>query len=456
MQITNFHSHTRQSTSEEFQLFSNIIPNEILDIIFDQIVNQQRQPLGDISSILLTCKRWEGILKANPCISLLQTLFQITHSDRFTTITPPQECIATNQSQKKDFTSKELKLIDPACREITAFEKLLMMDSALFHPKSLFLSLLDRHSWNPEVCKNSANQRIKMIAENQLSILNSLLSGSDEEKLTVIQNDLIEKFYSGTHHQRLYDIHTSIISTLKKFLNLNDKKVFIQVARCFGASIFGIHESFKKDREIVLAAVKQEGLALKLVDETLKKDREIVLVAVQQSGYALQYADETLKKDREIVLAAVQQDGWALEYADETLKKDREIVLAAVQQRGYALQYAHESLQKDREIVLAAVQQHGSVLQHADKPFKKDREIVLAAVKKNGWALQFADESFKKDREIVLAAVKQNGWALMYVDESFKKDREIVLAAVQQRGDALRYADETIQEIVLAAIQENG
>ncbi len=459
MQITNFHSHIRQSTSEEFQLFSNIIPNEILDIIFDQIVNQQRQPLVDISSILLTCKRWEGILKANPCISLLQTLFQITHSDRFTTITPPQECIATNQSQKKDFTSKELKLIDPACREITAFEKLLMMDSALFHPKSLFLSLLDRHSWNPEVCKNSANQRIKMIAENQLSILNSLLSGSDEEKLTVIQNDLIEKFYSGAHHQRLHDIHTSIISTLKKFLNLNDKKKFIQVARCFGASIFDIHESLKKDREIVLAAVKQEGLALKLVDETLKKDREIVLIAVQQNGWALQYADETLKKDREIVLVAVQQNGWALKYADETLKKDREIVLAAVQQDGWALEYADESLKKDREIVLAAVQQDGYALQYADKSLKKDREIALAAIKQTGIALRYADESLKKDREIVLAAVQQDGWALEYADESLKKDREIVLAAVHQNGYALQYVDETLKKdraIVLAAVKQFG
>ncbi len=457
MQITNFHSHTRQSTSEEFQLFSNIIPNEILDIIFDQIVNQQRQPLGDISSILLTCKRWEGILKANPCISLLQTLFQITHSDRFTTITPPQECIATNQSQKKDFTSKELKLIDPACREITAFEKLLMMDSALFHPKSLFLSLLDRHSWNPEVCKNSANQRIKMIAENQLSILNSLISGSDEEKLTVIQNDLIEKFYLGAHHQRLYGIHTSIISTLKKFLNLNDKKIFIQVARCFGASIFDIHESLKKDREIVLVAVKQHGWALEYADESLKQDREIVLAAVQQhDGSALEYADESLKQDREIVLAAVQQHCNALQFADGIFKKDREIVLAAVKESGWALEYADESLKQDREIVLAAVQQHGSVLQHADKPLKKDREIVLAAVKENGWALEYADESLKKDRDIVLAAVQKNGLTLNQADESLKKDLQIVLAAVKQNSHAFFYAHATIQDIVWAAIQDNG
>ncbi len=41
MQITNFHSQTKQSTSEEFEFFLNTMPNEILKIIFDQIVNQK-------------------------------------------------------------------------------------------------------------------------------------------------------------------------------------------------------------------------------------------------------------------------------------------------------------------------------------------------------------------------------------------------------------------------------
>ncbi len=480
MQITNFHSQTRQSTSEEFEFFLNTMPNEILGIIFDQIVNQKSQPLRNISSILLTCKKWERVLQTNPCISLLQTLFQITHSDRFPTITPPEECIVTDQ--KRDFTSKELKLIDRAIGERRTFEKLLMIDSELFHSKSLFLSLLHRYIWEPEICKNSANQRIQMIAENQLSILNFLISGSDEEKLTVIKNEFIERFYFAGQAQRWHEGKTSLLSTLKKFRNLNDdKKVFIQVARCFGDDVFDIDEGFKKDREIVLAAVQKNGTTLEYIDESLKKDREIVLAAVKQNGWLLQFADESLKKDPDTVLAAVQQYGTALRYADESLKKDREIVLAAVQQDSRALQLVDKSLTKDREIGLAAVKQDGRTLQFADESLKKDRKIVLAAVKQDGTALLYADESLTKDRKIVLAAVKQYGWILQYVDKSLKKDREIVLAAVQQHGNALQFADgifkkdlqivlaavkqnvdtlpyvhKTIQEIVLAAIQDNG
>jgi len=62
-------------------------------------------------------------------------------------------------------------------------------------------------------------------------------------------------------------------------------------------------------------------------------EREIVLAAVRQNGKALRYASDELRADREIVLAAVRQSCWALEYASKDLRADREIVLAAVQQR---------------------------------------------------------------------------------------------------------------------------
>ena len=63
-----------------------------------------------------------------------------------------------------------------------------------------------------------------------------------------------------------------------------------------------------KDRDEVMAAVKEDGSALQFADESLKKDKEIVLAAVKQDGFALQYADKSLKKDNEVVMAAIKQD----------------------------------------------------------------------------------------------------------------------------------------------------
>ena len=414
MQNIQSHLQTMQKTSSN-ALLDILIPNEVLGIIFDQVVNQS-QSLSDISSILLTCKKWKSVLQKNPCISLVQALFRLKDSHQpASTIRRLQECLTTDE-QKKSFTSQEFKVIDKVWFE-KSFKKLLMVNSKLFHPKSLFLSLLDRYSWDPAFCKKSANKNIQLVAEEQLSILNSLILGTDEQRLTVIENNSIAKLYRGASRSATWrQTKTSVISTLKKFPNFNDKKIFIQVTRYFGYAVFDIHESFRKVREIVLAAVQQDGLALGYADESLKKDREIVVAAVQQNGRALEYADESLKKDRKIVLAAVQQHGMVLLCADQSLKKDREIVLAAVKEYGDALKYADESLKKDREIVLAVVKQYGWTLKYAAESLKKDREIVLAAVKEYGEALQYADESLKKDREIVLAAVKQDGMALKYAN----------------------------------------
>ena len=56
------------------------------------------------------------------------------------------------------------------------------------------------------------------------------------------------------------------------------------------------------------------------------------------------YAPDELKADKEVVLAAVGQDGLALMYASDELKADKEVVLAAVGQNVHALEYAPDEL----------------------------------------------------------------------------------------------------------------
>ena len=48
-----------------------------------------------------------------------------------------------------------------------------------------------------------------------------------------------------------------------------------------------------------------------------------VHLAVQRSGLALRFASEPLRRDREVVLSAVRQDRSALLVAGEELRKDK-------------------------------------------------------------------------------------------------------------------------------------
>jgi sulfur relay (sulfurtransferase) complex TusBCD TusD component (DsrE family) len=113
-----------------------------------------------------------------------------------------------------------------------------------------------------------------------------------------------------------------------------------------------IAKNGREMEEMVLAAVTH---ALKFASVALKNDRDIVLAAVNQNGHALQYASVELKNDREVVLTAVTQNGNALQFASLELKNDRGVVLAAVTYDGFVLKFASHELQNDYEVMIPAV-----------------------------------------------------------------------------------------------------
>ena len=66
---------------------------------------------------------------------------------------------------------------------------------------------------------------------------------------------------------------------------------------------------------------------------------------------ALEYASERLRDDKDIVLAALGNDGMALEYASERLRDDYGIVLYAIRNNMRALEYASERLGAYRALI---------------------------------------------------------------------------------------------------------
>ena len=153
--------------------------------------------------------------------------------------------------------------------------------------------------------------------------------------------------------------------------------------------------------------------------------KDSVLAAITQDAYAtdyLEYASQELRKDREVVLRAVTNNGRALRYAFEALKGDKKLVLAAVTQNGLALQHASEELQGDREVVLTAVAQYVDALGYASPELRADREMVLTAVTHNGWALEYASQELRADREVCLVATSQETEAVEYISPELKNE----------------------------------
>ena len=62
------------------------------------------------------------------------------------------------------------------------------------------------------------------------------------------------------------------------------------------------------------------------------------------------WASKELREDKEVVLAAVKNNGSAIEFASYALQKDKDILLASVKNNMYAI-YTYRELQHDKDIL---------------------------------------------------------------------------------------------------------
>lgn len=116
--------------------------------------------------------------------------------------------------------------------------------------------------------------------------------------------------------------------------------------------------------------------------------REQVLANVRRNAWFLGYATPPLRRDKEVVMAAVVQDGEVLVRAGDALRDDREVVLAAVRSNGRAIRHASAGLQRDPEILRAAGRSMLSGKPREDEKvgeFKDSWLEVQRAFQKGGW-----------------------------------------------------------------------
>ncbi|CAJ1372779.1 unnamed protein product [Effrenium voratum] len=91
------------------------------------------------------------------------------------------------------------------------------------------------------------------------------------------------------------------------------------------------------------------------------ENRSVMLSAVAKYGGVLEFLLDEFKQDREIVLAAVMQDGDVLQYAHPQCR-DTETILVAVSQSGSAVRFAPDQLVQEHEGLKALLANEGTSL----------------------------------------------------------------------------------------------
>ena len=150
--------------------------------------------------------------------------------------------------------------------------------------------------------------------------------------------------------------------------------------------------------------IRENGKDIIMVVKDERIDYAMTQIEELGGNILREFSSYELLNNKDVVMAAVEQNGYALEVASQKLQGDKEVVMAAVKQNGNALTFASLTLQNDKEVVMAAVEQNGNALTFASQKLRGDKDVVMAAVKQNGNALTFALPKLQRDKELVMAA----------------------------------------------------
>ncbi len=94
-------------------------------------------------------------------------------------------------------------------------------------------------------------------------------------------------------------------------------KIFLTELIILRPALFAVvfAELFEPKEQALRAVRKNSSLFTDYLHRYWSNDRDIVLAAVKSNGMALRYASDELKRDEEVVMAAVQQNPNALQFS---------------------------------------------------------------------------------------------------------------------------------------------
>lgn len=187
----------------------------------------------------------------------------------------------------------------------------------------------------------------------------------------------------------------------------------------------------------------------------LRDDRDLVLTAVRLNGLQLEHASDRLRADPDIVRAAIFQDRRALPLAAPALREEEglvRLVLHALERElvtaeGSFFEMSYGGLSRlvdpvpaafwsDYGHVKRAVTRFGGLLRHAAPAFRSDPHLARIAVRSSPEALAFVEGAPRRDPDLIRAAVIRGPFALIHVPPE-GRDRALSDPAVRAGVDQL-------------------
>ena len=266
----------------------------------------------------------------------------------------------------------------------------------------------------------------KILIKNEYGILGNLLYKyrevlDDEVLMSLVLADCkcIASLYGS---KEIFDICPIEI----KELISNNRRYLLWFLDSFNDAIVlkDVNYKWYDDRDFILLISDKCDIPFDLLNDKYMDDKEIVLKLVShisRVGLFLEKVSDRLKKDKEVVMEAIKRDIHTLEYASDALKSDKEFILELVKQDVWTLQYASDELKNNRDVVTEAIKRDFSTLS-----LTKNKELVIEIVKNNVRALEFVNKELLDDKDFAMNIIKIDANAIHYISNRLVNDSDIL------------------------------
>ena len=183
---------------------------------------------------------------------------------------------------------------------------------------------------------------------------------------------------------------------------------------------------YKRDKEVVLAAVQANPLSIKFALPEMNGYNEVVRVAMEKNAYSIQFVSPIMDGYKDLVLDAVRKKPHLLAVVPREMQKDKDVAVAAVEKDPFQLHVLPCEMRDNREVALAAVKKDPSLIESLSPEMDSYKEVVLAAVQQNGMVLRYASDELRDEKDVVLSAIKNNVNALRWASDRLKGTQEVM------------------------------
>ena len=180
------------------------------------------------------------------------------------------------------------------------------------------------------------------------------------------------------------------------------------------------------DNELVLIAVKKNGLALEFASDVLKHNEQIVREAICSEGDALKFVPDELKTNRDLIYDA--SFNCNVELIPEIFLNDREIAERLIDNDYEAFGFLSYELRCDLDFIIQVTKIDSALFMYVPDEILSSKEIVLTLIDEDTVVFQFADDMLKHDKDVALRAVSAKGSPYAYeeLDEGLKSEADII------------------------------